>query len=224
MPVTPLDRPIDQLREETVDQLIMNYGHGKLSREAFERRLDEALDTRSHDRLVELTRDLDLKTDRQYAAQKRAELGIHVEPGAHADADTDDAESIVNVFSGNTRKGAWQVPRAIRTINVFGATNLDFSDATFTAETTYVTVFCLFGGVNLRVREGMRTVSKAIAIFGGVDNRSSSTSDPKTPLLVVEGLVLFGGVDIRVKKTPKQKLQEFADHVRTLFDTERSRA
>jgi len=48
MPVTPHDRPIDALREQTVDQLIMNYGHGKLSREAFERRLDEALDSKSH--------------------------------------------------------------------------------------------------------------------------------------------------------------------------------
>ena len=82
MPVTPHDRPIDALREETVDQLIMNYGHGKLSREAFERRLDEALDTKSHERLLELTKDLDLKTDRQYAAQKKAELGIRVEPAA----------------------------------------------------------------------------------------------------------------------------------------------
>ena len=33
MPVTPQDRPLDALREQTVDQLIMNYGHGKLSRE-----------------------------------------------------------------------------------------------------------------------------------------------------------------------------------------------
>lgn len=221
MPVTPQDRPIDALREETVDQLIMNYGHGKLSREAFERRLDEALDTKSHDRLVELTRDLDLKADRQYTAQKKAELGIRVEPVANTD---DDAEHIVNVFAGNTRKGAWHVPRVIRTINIFGGTNLDFSDATFTAETTYITVFCLFGGVDVRVREGMRTVSKAVAIFGGVDNRASSTPDPRAPLLVVEGVVLFGGVDIRVKKTPKQRFQEFAEHVRAVFDAPRPRA
>jgi hypothetical protein len=105
MPVTPLDRPIDQLREETVDQLIMNYGHGKLSREAFERRLDEALDTKSHDRLVELTHDLDLKADRKYATEKKAELGIRVEPGVQAGVESDDTEHIINVFSGNTRKG-----------------------------------------------------------------------------------------------------------------------
>ena len=222
MPVAPHDRPIDSLREETVDQLIMNYGHGKLSREAFERRLDEALDTKSPDKLIELTRDLDLKIDPQYATQKRAELGIHVEPATAGDAE--DVERIVNVFAGNTRKGAWHVPRVIRTINIFGGTELDFSDATFAAETTCIKVFCLFGGVNLRVREGMRARSKAVAIFGGVDNRASSTTGSNAPQLVVEGLVLFGGIDIRIKKTPKQRLQEFADQFRTLFDPQAPRA
>ncbi len=93
MPVTPHDRPIDALREETVDQLIMNYGHGKLSREAFERRLDEALDTKTHERLLELTKDLDLKIDRQYASQKKAELGIRVEPAAAPRATTSSTSS-----------------------------------------------------------------------------------------------------------------------------------
>jgi hypothetical protein len=219
MPVAPQDRPIDALREETVDQLIMNYGHGKLSRAAFERRLDEALDAASHDKLIELTQDLDLKADRQYTAQKKAELGIRFEPAA-----ADDTEHIINVFSGNSRKGAWHVPRVLRSINIFGGTELDFSDARFTAETTYLNVLCLFGGVDVRVREGMHTVSKAVAIFGGVDNRAPSTTDANAPRLVVEGLVLFGGVHIRVKKTPRQRLREFADQVRTIFSPEPPRA
>jgi hypothetical protein len=218
MPVTPQDRPLDALCEQTVDQLIMNYGHGKLSREAFERRLDEALDTKSHDRLVELTEDLDLKTDRQYTEQKKAELGIEVDTSGRTHVE--DADTIVNVFAGNNRRGAWDVPRAIRLINVFGGSELDFTDARFTTDTTYITVFCLFGGVNIRVRDGMRTVSKALCIFGGVDNRGGTASDPNAPLLVVEGLCMFGGVDIRVKKTPKQRLHEFADQLRTMFDPE----
>jgi hypothetical protein len=222
MPVTPSDRPIDSLREETVDQLIMNYGHGKLSREAFERRLDQALDTKSHERLLELTKDLDLKIDRTYAAQKKAELGIRVDPSAANGLG--DAEHIINVFAGNNRKGAWDVPRHIRIFNLFGGAELDFTDARFASETTYITVLCLFGGVNLRVRDGMRSISKTVCIFGGVDNRSGTTADPNAPLLIVEGLCLFGGVDIRVKKTPKQRLTEFADTLRTLFNAEPPRA
>ena len=222
MPVTPQDRPLDALREETVHQLIMNYGHGKLSREAFERRLDEALDTKSHERLLALTEDLDLKTDRQYTQQKKAELGIRIDSSAASRVD--DNEVMINVFGGNTRKGAWDVPRAIRIISVFGGAELDFTDARFTTDTTYITVFCLFGGVNLRVRDGMRTISKAICIFGGVDNRAGPTMDPNAPLLIVEGAAIFGGVDIRVKKTPKQRLHEFADQLRSMFDPEQPRA
>jgi hypothetical protein len=222
MAVAPQDRPLDALREETVDQLIMNYGHGKLSREAFERRLDEALDTKSHDRLLELTADLDLKADRQYTQQKKAELGIRIDSSAGVRAD--DTEVMINIFGGNTRKGAWDVPRSIRVISVFGGAELDFTDARFTADTTFITVFCLFGGVSLRVRDGMRTISKAICIFGGVDNRAGPTMDPNAPLLVIEGAAMFGGVDIRVKKTPKQRLYEFADQLRTLFDPEPPRA
>jgi hypothetical protein len=216
MPVTPQDRPLDALREETVDQLIMNYGHGHLSREAFERRLDEALDTKSHERLLELTRDLDLKADRAYTQQKKAELGIQVDTSAAARLD--ETEHMINILGGNTRKGAWDVPHVIRVFNVLGGAELDFTDARFTAETTYITVFCLFGGVNIRVRDGMRTVSKAVCIFGGVDNRGGTTTDPNAPLLVIEGLALFGGVDIRVKKTPKQRFTEFAEQLRAMFD------
>ena len=71
------------------------------------------------------------------------------------------------------------MPRVIRIINIFGGTELDFTDARFTAETTYITVFCLFGGVNIRVRDGMRTISKAVCIFGGVDNRAAADVGPE---------------------------------------------
>lgn len=216
MPVTPQDRPLDVLREETVDQLIMNYGHGHLSRDAFERRLDEAMETKSHERLLELTQDLELKADRQYTEQKKAELGIRVDTAAAAHVDN--SEHVISIFAGNTRKGVWDVPSVLRVIAIFGGAELDFTDARFTAGTTYISVFCLFGGVKLRVRDGMRTLSKAVCIFGGVDNRGGTTLDPNAPLLVVEGAALFGGVDIRVKKTPRARLYEFANQLRTLFD------
>ena len=221
MSVTPQDRPIEALREETVDRLIMNYGHGKLSREAFERRLDEALDTKSHERLLELTSDLALSTDREYTAQKKAELGIRVDPAA---AQGDDAEHIINVFAGNSRRGPWIVPRSIKIFNLFGGVELDFTDARFASDTTHITVLCLFGGVDIRVRDRMRTISKAVCIFGGIDNRAGAPADPNAPLLVIDGLAMFGGVDIRVKKTPKQRLTEFADSLRTMFDAQPPRA
>jgi hypothetical protein len=222
MPVNPQDRPIESLREQTVDQLIMNYGHGRLSREAFERRLDEALDAKTADKLVELTRDLDLKADKDYTAQKKAELGIRVDPSAAVDSG--EVETMINIFGGTTRRGAWDVPHEIKMINVFGGCELDFSDARFTTKTTRVMMFCMFGGASFRVREGMRVQSKAICIFGGVDNRAGSTTDPDAPMLIIEGIALFGGADIKIKKTPKQRFQEFANTLRSMFDPEPPRA
>lgn len=220
MPVTPQDRPIDALREQTVDQLIMNYGHGRLSREAFERRLDQALDAKSTEQLVELTRDLDLKADRDYTAQKKAELGIRVEPEAAAE----EIEHMINIFGGTTRRGSWDVPSEIKLINVFGGCELDFSNARFTAKTTRIMMFCMFGGASFRVHEGMRVKSKAICIFGGVDNRAGAPMDPDAPMLIIEGIALFGGADIKIKKTPKQRFQEFANTLRSMFDPEPPRA
>ena len=222
MPVNPQDQPIEQLREQTVDQLIMNYGHGRLSREAFERRLDQALDAKTTDKLVELTSDLDLRADKDYTAQKKAELGIRVNPSAAAEGD--EVETMVNIFGGTTRSGAWDVPPEIKMINVFGGCELDFSNARFTAKTTRIMMFCMFGGASFRVHEGMRIRSKAICIFGGVDNRAGSSADPDAPALIIEGICLFGGADIKIKKTPKQKFQEFANTLRAMFDPEPSRA
>ena len=220
MPVPPQDRPLAALREATIDQLIVNYGHGKLSLEAFERRLDAALDTQSHDDLVALTRDLELRADKGYAEQKRRELGIAsgVEQLPSAQSGANDIEHVINVFGGSNRSGAWDVPAEIKMINVFGGAELDFSNARFTSKVTTITMFCLFGGAQLYVREGMNTVSKAVCIFGGVDNRGPSTADPGAPTVVLRGLMIFGGADIKVRKTAKERLLEFADSIRAMFE------
>ena len=71
MPVDPLDKPIAKLREETIDQLTLNYSHGEISLEAFERRLDEALDAETHDTLLSLTKDLEMVVDAAFMEQKK---------------------------------------------------------------------------------------------------------------------------------------------------------
>ena len=113
MPVATHDRPINAVREEAIDQLIVNYGHGKLSLEAFERRLDRALDAKSHDEILELTADLDLVADKSYVAKKRAELGM--EPDGALSKNVD---HMVHIFGGGNRRGAWTVAKEIHMLNV----------------------------------------------------------------------------------------------------------
>jgi hypothetical protein len=212
MPIDPKDKPLDSLREETIDQLVMNYGHGKLSIEAFERRLDQALDAKDHQTLLSLTADLDLQVDAGYIEKKREELGI-----GYGRSPVDDVEHIVHIFSGGVRSGDWTVPREIRVLTLFGGTDIDFSEARFTSPQTRVKLLCLFGGVDILVRENTHTTVKAFCVFGGIDNKAPASDDPDAPRIVVEGLVLFGAADIKIKKTFRERLLEFADGLRSFF-------
>lgn len=227
MPVTPADKPLDALRDQTVDQLIMNYGHGELSLDAFQRRLDDAFDAADHETLLSLTRDLDLQTDSGYVARKRQELDFRY-PGFADDPDdgTSDIEYVVDVFGGSDRGGAWRVPEEIRVFAIFGGSNVDFSEAVFTAPTTRVRLFCLFGGVDIYVPEGINTTVRAFSIFGGMSNKAPNAMRSGAPRLIVEGLIIFGGGDVKVRRTFKERLLEFADGLRAMFgkDTAGTRA
>lgn len=216
MPVATADRPLETVRRETIDQLILNYGHGKLSLTAFERRLDTAMEAQTHAALLELTKDLEAFTDPGYAKKKQAELGAQV---AENLGDVDEEEWMVHVFGGSNRKGTWNVAPRIKMVNVFGGCNLDFGQATFTSRKTRLILFCLFGGAKLYVPEGVRVVSKAVCLFGGIDDRGPGAADQNAPTVVIEGLILFGGVDIRLKKSFKKRYLEFAQSVRAMLGT-----
>ncbi len=220
MPVVPEDRPIAAVREETIDQLIVNYGHGELSLAAFERRLDQALDARSAEQLSVLTADLDLAVDPEYAERKKAELGLRSNREL---VEADRADFMVHIFGSSKRSGAWAVAKNVWMFSLFGGSELDFTDARFSSRETNVNVLCLFSGANLFVPENVDTVSKAICIFGGVDNRASSAAARHAPKLVIKGVILFGGVRVSVKKTLRDRWLEFASSVREMFSPPGSR-
>ncbi|MEQ8483616.1 MAG: LiaF-related protein [Pseudomonadales bacterium] len=210
MPVTPADRPLDSLRDDTVDRLIMNYGHGRLSLEAFQRRLDEAFDATDHATLSRLVEDLELEVDANYVAGKREA----VRAGYDAD-EAGEVETLIAIFGGSDRTGRWQVPGEVRCVAIFGGCDIDLTEATFTAPVTRIRLLCLFGGVDIYVPEGVNTTVKSFAIFGGVDNHTPSATDPDAPRLVVEGLVMFGGADVKLRRSLKQRMLDLADRIRS---------
>ncbi|MCC5885355.1 MAG: DUF1707 and DUF2154 domain-containing protein [Gammaproteobacteria bacterium] len=216
MPVAAVDRPIDAVREQTIDQLILNYGHDKLSLAAFERRLEAALDATEASQMVELTADLDLQSDPTYAAKKRKHLF-----GVDAEQEADDAEYLITFMGGTERNGPWTVPSELRVLTFMGGTDIDFCDATFSNRVTRVKLACVMGGVDIKVPEGVNVSVKAFCFLGGVGNKARGRHDPDAPTLIIEGLVLLGGVDVKVKiqkKSTKERLLRFADDIRAMFD------
>ena len=212
MPVNPLDKPIAKLREETIDQLILNYSHGELSLESFERRLDQALDAETHDALISLTADLDLVVDSAFREHKKREFGIMADSHGLMSE-----QKIVSIFGNSKRQDVWDVPREIRMLNIFGNTILDFTEAKFTSMSTRINVSGVFGNVKIYVPEGINVVSNVSCILGGVEDKAPFSNGVDVPTIILDGFVCFGHIRIKLKKTFRERLLKFAETVRALF-------
>jgi len=206
------DRPIETVREEVIDQLIMNYSQGEISIEAFERRLDSAMESNDPHALLELVADLELEVDKEYIEKKKEELNSVYDP-----SDPKEFENIVSIFSGNTRSGQWRVAKETRIFALFSGADIDLTDAKLTHKTVHIKVYSLFSGVDISVPKNVNVMSKAFCIFAAIDNTTQSVVDKSAPTIVVEGLAIFSGIDVSIKQTLKEKFVRFADEMKNLF-------
>jgi hypothetical protein len=206
------DRPIENVREEVIDQLIMNYSHGKLSHEAFERRLDKAIESQCNKEIYSLAEDLELVVDSNYVNEKKKDFSVNY---SHDSAQ--ELDYIVNIFSGSSRRGRWNVAKKIRAFSIFSGADIDFTDAIFTQPVVTIQYFSLFSGDNIYVPEDVNVVSKSFCIFGSVDNNAPCNASHDAPTIIIEGLSIFSGVTIEVKRSIKEKFVAFADSLKKMF-------
>jgi len=212
MSVVIEDRPIESVREEVIDQLIMNYSHGKLSHEAFERRLDKAIESQCNKEISALVEDLDLTVDKNYIDEKKKDFSVN-----YSHDKSEKLDYVINIFGGSCRSGRWHVAKEIRVFSLFSGTDIDFSEAIFTHPEVTIRYFSLFSGTDISVPEDVNVVSKSFCIFGGVDNNAPCNASPDAPTIIIEGLTIFSGVDISVKRTMKEKFVAFADSLKKMF-------
>ncbi|MDX1537978.1 LiaF domain-containing protein [Arsukibacterium sp.] len=206
------DRPFDQVRQEAIDQLIMNYSHGIISAEAFERRLDVASDAKTHQELVDVVADLTLQPDDTYQQQREKSFS----PRYQAGNDTRN-EKILCLLSSNEHSGQWLVPAEIRVINVLGSIELDFSEAIFQHQHIVIRVNNWVGSLNILVPEQVNVVSNMFNIVGSTKNRARSIGGQQAPHITIEGYSVLGSLDVNLKRTMKEKFSAFADQFRAMF-------
>ena len=101
------------------------------------------------------------------------------------------------VFGGTTRKGHWRVRKNIQAYALFGGQDLDMRDATFEAPVVEISGFWCFGGLDLKVPEGVEVRDQTMGIFGGTDIKHVDDPEPGAPVLVIKGVCLFGGVSVK---------------------------
>ncbi|GAW97115.1 MULTISPECIES: LiaF domain-containing protein [Colwellia] len=218
MSVNLEDRPIETVRSEVIDQLIMNYSHGEISYEAFDRRLDQAMELANHQALVELTSDLPLAVDKAFVESKKQDLAPNFVAGEAEEVDT-----MINIFSSSNRGGAFRVANEIRYFSLFSSTEIDFTDAVFSQQEVRIKMFSLFSSDTIYVPENINVAAKAFCIFASIDNSAPNNgvsqvrSTTPTPTIIIEGFSIFSSVNIDLKRSMKEKFIKMADSFKKMF-------
>ncbi|RXJ74036.1 hypothetical protein CS022_05155 [Veronia nyctiphanis] len=204
------DRPIEKVREETVDKLIYNYSHGVISNAAFERRLDIVMEAKTHEEIIDQVADLNMEVDNDFVQSKSYRFGTQYT----ADQEESQDETILAIMGGNERSGSWIVPKKINVATIMGGAELDFTDAIFKHKDVKISVFCLMGGVELKVPTSVNVITRTLCIMGGVENKVASTVDKHAPTITIDGFVGMGGLEVKVKKPKKDAFIKFAQELK----------
>lgn len=205
-PVAPVAagglRASDADRDHVATVLSTAYAEGRLSRDEHDERLEQVLGAKTFDDLIPITSDL---------------VPVGVAPvQAAAVAPTDVAYSIdrsqesapdrmIGIFGGATRNGRWRVPKQSQAFALFGGVDLDLREAIFESDVVEITGFWCFGGMEIKVPEGVEVIDRTAGIFGGTDVSDLGVRQPGAPTLVIKGVSLFGGVSVKGPKPAKKK-------------------
>ncbi len=206
------DRPIDKVRDEIVDQLIMNYAHGEISEAAFERRLNIAMESDDNAEIAKQVADLKLKVDDKYLDSKKSTFSIN-----HATQPANEEDKLYNILGNNERSGRWQVPKKMSLLSILGGSKIDYTDAEFSHPSVTLDITCIMGGETIYVPENVNVVSKAFAVLGSIENLSPSIADRNAPTIYIEGTVVLGSVEIKVRKSMKERFHAFAESFKQML-------
>lgn len=101
------------------------------------------------------------------------------------------------LFGGKSLDFANQYVPALRVGAIFGGVKCRLTEAEIGPEGR-LNAFCLFGGADIYVPEGVNVKTQVLSIFGGVtDKREEKNSDLNARTLFINGLCIFGGIDIK---------------------------
>jgi hypothetical protein len=194
-------RASDADRDQVATVLSTAYAEGRLTREEHDERVEQLMGAKTFDDLIPITRDL-VPTGGPPASASPARRGDFTIDTAGATASPDWQ---VAIFGGVTRTGRWRVQRRTHSVALFGGVDLDLREAVFEAPTVEIFGFWCFGGLDIKVPEGIEVRDQTVGIFGGTDVRDVGDPLPGAPTLIIKGASLFGGVSVRGPKPEKKK-------------------
>ena len=193
-------RASDADRDQVATLLSTAYAEGRLTREEHDERVDQLMAAKTFDDLIPITRDLVVVGSRAPVAAPQSASHFTID----ATGQDLQPDKMIAIFGGVTRTGRWRVRKKIQAFALFGGMDLDLRDAVFEAPVVEIAGFWCFGGLDMKVPEGIDVRDQTAGIFGGTDVRDIGDPAPGAPTLVIKGVALFGGVSVRGRKGTKK--------------------
>ncbi|HJY45297.1 MAG TPA: DUF1707 domain-containing protein [Propionibacteriaceae bacterium] len=194
-------RASDADRDQVATVLSTAYAEGRLTREEHDERLDQLLAAKTFDDLLPITRDLVVVGTPSPVATPQSTSRFTIDTTGQSS----DSDKMIAIFGGATRTGRWRVRRNISALALFGGIDLDLRDAIFEAPVVEISGFWCFGGLDIKVPEGIEVRDQTAGIFGGTDVSNIGDPAPGAPTLVIKGVSLFGGVSVHGPKPNKRR-------------------
>ncbi len=194
-------RASDADREQVATLLSTAYAEGRLTREEHDERVDQLMAAKTFDDLIPITRDLVLLGPSTPVAAPQATSRFTIDTAGQSQV----PDKMVAIFGGVTRSGRWRVRKNIQALTLFGGMDLDLRDAIFESPVVEISGFWCFGGLDIKVPEGLDVQDQTAGVFGGTDVRDVGVPAPGAPTLVIKGMTLFGGVSVRGPKPSKRR-------------------
>ncbi len=102
---------------------------------------------------------------------------------------------VVAIMSGNQGKNASQNFLGGDITAVMGGVELDFRGASIQTEAV-LNVWATWGGIVIKIPSDWAVINNAVALMGGIDDKSVPPMNP-TKRLVITGYAIMGGVEIK---------------------------
>ena len=194
-------RASDADRDQVVNLLSTAYAEGRLTREEHEERVGQLMAARTFDELIPITRDLVVIGTPSPLATPRPSNRFTIDTAGQSP----ETDKMIAIFGGVNRSGRWRVRKRTHALTLFGGMDLDLRDAIFEAPVVEISGFWCFGGLDIKVPEGIEVRDQTAGIFGGTDVCDVGEPAPGAPTLVIKGATLFGGVSVRGPKPSKRR-------------------
>ncbi|AZQ73298.1 DUF1707 and DUF2154 domain-containing protein [Streptomyces luteoverticillatus] len=192
-------RASDADRDRIAEILREALAEGRLTAEEHAERVGAAYEAKTVGELEPLVRDLPVGARHAAAPAPARPYDASVRPAAS------EAESLVAVFAGATRKGRWRPRPRTNVFALFGGVDIDLTEAVFEQREIVINVNCVFGGVEIKVPENVSVHGAGTGVFGAFDVRTSESPDPDAPVVVVTGMAVFGGVEAKTRRGKRLK-------------------